>query len=113
MLQLAHVTGPGVRCQEPNGFVAQLFGAALTCGCFEEMLHQNGQVFQMLGKRRSPDAKHSEAIVEIRSKAALLRPARKRLMRCRHDPDIDSNRLVFTHTLEFSTLQKTQQLGLK
>src|ERR1700733_1657230 len=56
---------------------------------------------------------HSEAIVEIRSKAALLRTTGKRLMRCRHNPDIHPNRLILAHTLQFSTLQKTQQLGLK
>ena len=54
-----------------------------------------------------------ESIKKIGAEAAFLRAAAKRLMRCRHNADIHSYRLVLAHTLQFSTLEKTQQLGLK
>ncbi len=80
---------------------------------FEEMLRQGRQVLQVFGERRRLDAKDGESIKEIGAEAALLCPASERLMRRRHNANVDAHRLVLAYPLQFPALEKTQQLGLK
>ena len=76
VFQLAHVTRPGQGCEIVGGFLAQDLGLAaqFTCGLYQKVARQQGDVDPAVGETRQVNTDDVEAMVEVLPENAPARP---------------------------------------
>src|SRR5690242_1934402 len=113
MLQLAHVTRPGVPAELCEPLVHNPLGTAALSEHFEEVIRQRGQVGNMFCQCRRANTENSQAIEKVCAKTAILRAAGKGLVSRGHDAHVHAKGLVFSYALYLAALQEAQKLGLQ
>src|SRR3954452_22389939 len=77
------------------------------------MSYKQRDIALSFASRWQRDWKYVQSVIEVSSKPVLHDHPPEILIRCRHDPHIDSSGLRTPESFEFPLLKHTQQLGLK
>src|SRR5205807_6257111 len=80
---------------------------------FQEMVHQQADVFTPLAQRKEFQADYIQAEIEIAAEAALMNGNLQVAIGGSDDPDVNGNRLGAAHRADLLFLQRPQQLGLQ
>src|ERR1700735_3969653 len=78
----------------------------------EQLLAEDGNVFEAIPQRRHSDAYLRKAIVEVLAKATRVDLVPQVSVRGRDDPHVDAHRLVTPHACNFSLFEHAQKLRL-
>jgi hypothetical protein len=113
VLELSHVTGPGVRTQRRDRGTGKRCTTADPKGGFTPApLHQKNHIFPALPERRQCDADNVEPVQEIHPEAAGSRFGRQVAVRRRHQSHVNPARYVLADSPELSLLNRAKNLGL-
>src|SRR5262249_30725839 len=113
--QLADVPRPGAAAHELHRVRRNVVEALLELAAelAQEVPRQEYDVVASLPERGHVDADHLQAVVEILPEALFLAHLLEALVRGRHDPEIDGDRVRAAHALELARLDEAQQHGLR
>ena len=115
VLELAHVPGPSLGLEEPDGFGLERggFDAQFRPGALHEILHQFRDVLRALAQGGKQDGDATQTVKEVLAKLPLLHGAFQVAMGGREHPDIDRDLLIAPDPLDILLLQDPQQLDLR
>src|ERR1700730_13758614 len=114
VLQLADITGPGIRYEKVQSLLVHPADAlsCLSCETVDEVLDEQGNVFFSFSQRRNLNRKNIEAVKQIAPKRTLSDGSLQVAIGGGDDSRVRSDRLVATHTLKLPLLQNMQQRNL-
>ena len=119
VLQLAHVAAPGPRTQEGDARLAQLgepiahLAVALPI-IGEEMIGEEGDVFQALAQRRQLDRHHAQAVEQVAPQDARIDRFLRVAVGGGDEPHVHHGVLLLgAHPPHHAILDDAQQLGLE
>ena len=115
VLELPHVTGPGVGHQSAQGVLRDRHGRPpdIRAELLEKVLHEQRNIVAALAQRRQLDRYHIEPVEEILTERTIGHHPREIGVRCGDDSYVDLDGVRVADALELTLLQHPQQLRLE
>ena len=113
---LSSRTLPGhecVRATRKRAGAKCLHGPVLAIEPLEKEPRQQFDVVRTLAQRRQPDDEHGEPVVEILAEPPVANDRLRRVIRSRHDPDVDGDFLAAADAHHAAGFEHAQQLRLQ